>query len=82
MAARTKSKVTREYKTKYRVRNRAAYEESLRRRGDITVWFDADAVDSNDGPRDAGVGGGSKLNLRERRCVGRFRFVWSRATAP
>ena len=46
MAARTKSKVTPKYKTKYRVRNWAAYEESLRRRGDITVSFDADAVDS------------------------------------
>jgi hypothetical protein len=46
MAARTKSKVTPKYKTKYRVRNWAAYEESLRRRGDITVWFDAHAVGS------------------------------------
>ena len=44
MAARTKSKVTPKYKTKYRVRNWAVYEESRRRRGDITVWFDADAV--------------------------------------
>ena len=46
MAARTKSKVTPKYKTKYRVRNWAVYEESLRRRGDITVWFDAHAVSS------------------------------------
>ena len=46
MAARTKSKVTPKYKTKYRVRNWSRYEESLRRRGDLTVWFDADAVDS------------------------------------
>jgi len=46
MAARTKSKVTLKYKTKYRVRNWAAYEESLRRRGDITIWFDDDAVGS------------------------------------
>jgi hypothetical protein len=46
MAARTKSKVTPKYKTKYRVRNWAVYEQSLRRRGEVTVWFDADAVDS------------------------------------
>ncbi len=46
MAARTKSKVTPKYKTKYRVRNWAAYEKSLRRRGDLTIWFDADAVRS------------------------------------
>ena len=44
MAARTKSKVTPKYKTKYRVRNWAAYEESLRRRGDVTLWFDEEAV--------------------------------------
>jgi len=37
MAARTKSKVSPKYKTKYRVRNWAAYEEALRERGDITV---------------------------------------------
>ncbi len=46
MAARRQSKVTLKYKTKYRVRNWAAYEESLRRRGDITIWFDDDAVAS------------------------------------
>ena len=46
MAARTKSKVTLKYKTKYRVRNWAAYEKSLRRRGDITIWFAAAAVRS------------------------------------
>ena len=38
MAARTKTKVSPKYKTKYRVRNWAAYEEALRERGDITVW--------------------------------------------
>jgi len=38
--------VTLKYKTKYRARNWAAYEESLRRRGDITIWFDDDAVGS------------------------------------
>ncbi len=46
MAARAKSKVTPKYKTKYRVRNWAAYEKSLRRRGDITIWFAAAAVGS------------------------------------
>ena len=57
MAARTKSKVTPKYKTKYRVRNWAVYEESLRRRGDITVWFDADAVDSWNAPPSGRPGG-------------------------
>ena len=57
MAARTKSKVTPKYKTRYRVRNWAAYEESLRRRGDITVWFNAAAVDSWNAPPSGRPGG-------------------------
>jgi hypothetical protein len=44
MAARTKSKVTPKYKTKYRVKNWADYEAGLRKRGDITLWFDKDAI--------------------------------------
>ncbi len=44
MAARTKSKVKPKHKTKYRVTNWCAYEAALRRRGDITVWFDEAAV--------------------------------------
>ncbi len=40
MAARTKSYVTPKYKTKYKVRSWPAYEASLRKRGDVTVWFD------------------------------------------
>ena len=44
MAARTKSKVTPKYKTKYRVTNWPAYEASLRNRGNITFWFDEDSL--------------------------------------
>ena len=44
MAARTKSKVTPKYKTKYRVKNWPAYEAALRKRGDVTFWFDDDAL--------------------------------------
>ena len=40
MAARTKSKVTPKYKTKYRVKNWPAYEAALKKQGDITLWFD------------------------------------------
>ena len=32
-------------KKKYRVRNWKAYNEALCRRGDLTVWFDVDAID-------------------------------------
>ncbi len=59
MAARTKSKVTPKYKTKYRVTNWPAYERSLRKRGDITVWFDEDAVDAWNAPA-SGLPGGQR----------------------
>ncbi len=32
-------------KKKYRIRNWRAYTEALRRRGDLTVWFDVDAIE-------------------------------------
>jgi hypothetical protein len=57
MAARTKSRVTPKYKTKYRVTNWPAYEKSLRRRGDVTVWFDEDAVEAWNAPA-RGLSGG------------------------
>ena len=44
MATRTKSYVTPKYKTKYKVRNWPAYEASLRKRGDVTVWFQATSL--------------------------------------
>ena len=57
MAARKKSKVTPKYKTKYRVKNWAVYEDSLRRRGDIMVWFDEDAVGTWNAPKSGRPGG-------------------------
>jgi hypothetical protein len=57
MAARTKSKVTLKYKTKYRVTNWPAYEKSLRRRGDITVWFDEGAIAAWNAPSSGRPGG-------------------------
>ena len=37
-------------KTKYRVKNWAAYEKSLRQQGDITIWFDGAAVEAWNAP--------------------------------
>jgi hypothetical protein len=62
MAARTKSKVTPKYKTKYRVENWPAYEESLRKRGDITFWFDDAAVDAWNTPKSGRPGGQLKYS--------------------
>ena len=39
-----KSRVHPTYKTKYRVANWAAYDRALVRRGDLTIWFSAEAV--------------------------------------
>ena len=44
MDARIRSKVTPKYETKYRVKNWAAYEVALRKRGDVTLWFDEEAI--------------------------------------
>ena len=54
---RTKSKVTPKYKTKYRVKNWPTYEAALRKRGDITFWFDEDAVDACSAPPNGRPGG-------------------------
>jgi len=59
MTARKASKVPPKYKTKYRVKNWAAYEAVLRNRGDVTVWFDQDAVDSWKAPSSDAPAGSS-----------------------
>ena len=61
MAARTKSRVTPRFKTKYKVKDWPAYEAALRRRGDVTVWFDEAAIDAWNA-RSSGLPGG------QRRC--------------
>lgn len=57
MAARTKTKVSPKYKTKYRVKNWAAYDIALRERGDITVWFDDEAICAWNAPPSGHPGG-------------------------
>lgn len=57
MAARTKSKVTPKYKTRYRVNSRPICEAALRKRSDITVWFGEDAVDAWNAAPSSRLGG-------------------------
>ena len=57
MAARTKTKVSPKYKTKYRVKNWAAYDIALRERGDITVWFDEESICAWNAPPSGRPGG-------------------------
>jgi hypothetical protein len=45
------------YKTFYRVKNWPEYEESLRNRGDITVWLSRDAIDAWTPPKNGKRGG-------------------------
>lgn len=44
MAARTSSLVHPKYKTKYSVKNWPEYEQGLRNRGDVMIWFSEEAV--------------------------------------
>ncbi len=44
MVARTSSLVHPKYKTKYSVKNWSEYEQGLRYRGDVMIWFGEDAV--------------------------------------
>ena len=57
MAARTKTKVSPKYKTKYRVKNWPAYDIALRDRGDITVWFDEKSICAWNAPPSGRPGG-------------------------
>ena len=57
MGARKSSKVNPKYKTKYRVGNWREYERGLRSRGDVTIWFSADAVGAWTPPRTGRRGG-------------------------
>lgn len=49
-------------KQRYRVTNWSEYNEALRRRGDLTVWFDADAADLWAAPRRKTRGGQSRYS--------------------
>ncbi len=48
------------YKTEYRVRNWREYEQGLRARGDVTIWFSEEAT-ANWISRSAGARGGPRL---------------------
>ena len=57
MATRKSSRVNREYKTKYRVRNWSEYERGLKSRGDVTVWLSEAAVAAWTPPKSGQRGG-------------------------
>ena len=51
MAAAKSSRVSRKYKTKYRIRNWKEYERGLRSRGDVTIWLSEEAMGRMDTDR-------------------------------
>jgi len=62
MAARTKTKVSPKYKTKYRVKNWPTYDLALRNRGDITIWFDKESIYAWNAPATGRPGGQRKYS--------------------
>ena len=62
MTARKQSKVNTKYKTKYRVRNWAEYEKGLRQRGNITFWFNEEALNQWNAKKLGKPGGQAKYS--------------------
>ena len=59
MATHKSSRVNREYKTQYRVRNWSEYERGLRSRGDVTIWLSEEATVAWTPPK-SGLRGGQR----------------------
>ena len=59
MTVRKSSRVNREYKTEYRVRNWREYERGLRSRGDVTIWLSEAAIAAWTPPKN-GLRGGQR----------------------
>ena len=57
MAAGKSSRINRQYKTKYRIRNWREYERGLRSRGDVTIWLSEDAIAAWIPPKNGLCGG-------------------------
>ena len=59
MVAAKSSRVNRQYKKKYRIRNWREYERGLRSRGDVTIWLSEDAIAAWVAPKN-GLRGGQR----------------------
>ena len=77
MVAAKSSRVNRQYKKKYRIRNWREYERGLRSRGDVTIWLSEDAIAAWVPPKN-GLRGGQRLysNLAVRTAL-TLRVVFS-----
>ena len=77
MAAAKSSRVNRQYKKKYRIRNWREYERGLRSRGDITIWLSEDAIAAWVPPKNGLRGGQRRYSNLAVRTALTLRVVFS-----
>ena len=77
MVAAKSSRVNRQYKTKYRIRNWREYERGLRSRGDVTIWLSEDAIAAWIPPKNGLRGGQRRYSNLAVRTALTLRVVFS-----
>ena len=77
MVAAKSSRVNRQYKRKYRIRNWREYESSLRSRGDTTIWLSEDAIAAWVPPKNGLRGGQRRYSNLAVRTALTLRVVFS-----
>ncbi len=76
MAAGKSSRINRQYKTKYRIRNWREYERGLRSRGDVTIWLSEDAIAAWIPPKNGLRGGQRRYSNLAIRTASPLRVVF------
>ena len=82
MAAGKSSRVNRQYKKKYRIRNWREYERGLRSRGDVTIWLSEDAIAAWVPPKNGLRGGQRRYSNLAVRTALTLRVVFQPAAPP
>ena len=77
MVAAKSSRVHRQYKKKYRIRNWREYERGLRSRGDVTIWLSEDAIAAWVPPKNGLRGGQRRYSNLAVRTALTLRVVFS-----
>ena len=77
MVAAKSSRVNRQYKKKYRIRNWREYERGLRNRGDVTIWLSEDAIAAWVPPKNGLRGGQRRYSNLAVRTALTLRVVFS-----
>ena len=77
MGAAKSSRVNRQYKKKYRIRNWREYERGLRSRGDVTIWLSEDAIAAWVPPKNGLRGGQRRYSNLAVRTALTLRVVFS-----